>query len=204
MAEIIAHTHVGNLGQTVTAFTLVGRGTEASGAWSLAEAYVDASRLVPARHVQAIHEPQGALRLEVEPFRYLASEWKVVCEPSPDLSFQREDVTRVITRTADAFAAGSHRGIAYRLYTPQTTAPRPLLLFLHGGGEGGSDNWLQLVGAFGPTAWVERYPQLMVLAPQDPTAWAAVRQVVQGQGTTARRLARLVRGDTGRRGRGDR
>jgi predicted peptidase len=63
-----------------------------------------------------------------------------------------------------------------------TRRPVPLMLFLHGGGEGGDDNWLQLVGTLGATAWAERYPDIMVLAPQNPGRWEDVQAAMRNAG----------------------
>lgn len=193
--QIVAETHVGNLGQTVTTFYLQIDITEVtdlraitSAGWALKDAYVDASRLVPAAGVTKVSYGDGALTLQVEPFRTLASDWSLACTAQPSLSFGKADVTRTLTRTADAFYPGTLDGVGYRLYTPETAGPHPLVLFLHGGGEGGTDNWLQLVGTLGAAAWVERYPDAMVLAPQNPVAWDAIRASIPAQGGAAPRL----------------
>ncbi len=156
--------------------------------WGLQNAFSDASRLVAVAGITVQGAEPHALRLQVEPFRYLASDWRVVCAADPSLSFGRADVTTVRTRTADAFSGCERAGVPCRLHTPDTPGPRPLLLFLHGGGEGGTDNWLQLVGTLGACAWAERYPDLMVLAPQNPVSWEAIRATVQSLGTNAPRL----------------
>ncbi len=64
--------------------------------------------------------------------------------------------------------------IPYRLYTPSNLEPGkkyPLVLFLHGGGEQGFDNQVQLLAYQGGTVWVEQHiehqePACFVLAPQ--------------------------------------
>jgi poly(3-hydroxybutyrate) depolymerase len=54
------------------------------------------------------------------------------------------------------------------LYAPQANSPRPLILFLHGGGECGTDNLLQLTGTIGAIKLAERFPDMFILAPQAP------------------------------------
>ncbi|MHB1319028.1 MAG: carboxylesterase family protein [Anaerolineae bacterium] len=193
--QIVAETHVGNLGQTVTTFYLqmdfaevTDVRTITSAGWSLAEAYTDVSRLVPATGISKVSYGEGALTLQVDPFRYLASDWSVTCKSQPSLSFGKAGVTRTLTRTADAFLPGTRNGVAYRLYTPEGPGPHPLVLFLHGGGEGGTDNWLQLVGTLGAAAWTERYPDAMVLAPQNPVPWDVIRASIPAQAGAAPRL----------------
>jgi predicted peptidase len=191
--QIVAETHVGNLGQTVTTFyvqlamsDVADLRTITPAGWSLADAYVDATRLVPATDITRVAYGDGALTLQFEPFRYLASDWSLTCKAQPSLSFGRSDVTRAVTRTADDFLPGTREGVPYRLFTPSTPGPHPLVLFLHGGGEGGTDNWLQLVGTLGAAAWAERYPDAMVLAPQNPVAWDAIRASMPQAGTAPR------------------
>ena len=54
------------------------------------------------------------------------------------------------------------------MYSPKAGAPRPLILFLHGGGESGSDNFMQMVGTVGAIRLAELYPEMYVMAPQAP------------------------------------
>ena len=133
--------------------------------WTVQGAFSDVSRLVPVHGVAAQHVDVHGVPLAVEPFRFLASDWRLLCAADPSLSFGRDDVRVVHPRTANGFDAGEHEGVPCRLRTPDTAGARPLLLFLHGGGEGGSDNWLQPTGTLRACAWAERYPELIVLAP---------------------------------------
>ena len=41
----------------------------------------------------------------------------------------------------DAFTAEQEGSVLYRLYRPEASVPRPLILFLHGVGESGNDNF---------------------------------------------------------------
>lgn len=69
---------------------------------------------------------------------------------------------------ADKFQAFETNGLRYRLYTPETGGSRPLILFLHGGGESGFDNLAQIQNCFGAAKLAESYPDCYVLAPQAP------------------------------------
>ena len=57
----------------------------------------------------------------------------------------------------------------YRLYTPKASGPRPMILFLHGGGNGGyegeRDNNKHIVTDYGPINFAENYPDIFVMAP---------------------------------------
>ncbi|WP_336922232.1 prolyl oligopeptidase family serine peptidase [Aquipuribacter sp. SD81] len=80
----------------------------------------------------------------------------------------------------DAFTAGEANGLAYRLFTPRQGGERPLVLWLHGGGEGGwdgsYDNDLVLQANRGALGFATPEAQAIfggayVLAPQAPTRW---------------------------------
>ncbi len=91
------------------------------------------------------------------------------------LSVEREDIQPV----ADAFLkftlSDPSTGLVmpYRLFAPQNLDPSkkyPLVMFLHGGGENGTDNEKQLHGTEGATIWAKPAEQAVrpafVLAPQ--------------------------------------
>ena len=73
------------------------------------------------------------------------------------------------TRTADdKFQRLEEGNVMYRLYMPEANSPRPLILFLHGGGNGGfegeRDNNRHIMADFGPVNFAENYPDLCVMA----------------------------------------
>jgi predicted peptidase len=102
-------------------------------------------------------------------------------------------------QTVDDFEARSYTDgtftIPYRLFVPADYDPEqsyPLVLFLHGAGERGTDNRLQLTGQTAPLVFVRpenqaQWPCFM-LAPQCPPGgnWA---NLVQEQPATPMRLA---------------
>jgi predicted peptidase len=76
---------------------------------------------------------------------------------------------------------GSFRGMPYRLHRPWLKADEraPLILFLHGAGERGSDNEAQIgYGFFRSAAGIFGETRYFVLAPQAPAddAWTSVRK----------------------------
>lgn len=72
--------------------------------------------------------------------------------------------------------------IPYRLFVPEGTTDRkyPLVVFLHGAGERGTDNYLQLAGNRGAIVWAQPRYQVthpcFVLAPQCPpnSSWSTL------------------------------
>jgi predicted peptidase len=91
------------------------------------------------------------------------------------VTVRRDDIKPV----ADAFLKFTYKDavtgavMPYRLFVPANYDPGkryPLVMFLHGGGEGGSDNEKQLSGSEGATIWAKPAEQAkrpaFVLAPQ--------------------------------------
>lgn len=79
------------------------------------------------------------------------------------------DVKTIHTEWVDLFEAHESGEVMYRLYSPAgVQGKRPLILFLHGGGESGFDNIRQLTGCFGPAYLAETYRDCYVMAPQAP------------------------------------
>lgn len=93
------------------------------------------------------------------------------------VTINREDIKPVV----DSFKKMTYHDPAtgvtmgYRLFVPEgydSTRSYPLVLFLHGAGESGSDNEIQLTASQGATVWAKpreqaRHP-CFVLAPQNP------------------------------------
>lgn len=120
-----------------------------------------------ASKVYEVREIPGGIRLEVEPVSFFGFCLKGV-GAAEAIEFSREDVTETKTEWADLFDAIIENDVHYRLYTPVASGQRPLVLFLHGGGECGIDNWMQMVGTLGAARIAEDYPDAYVMAPQAP------------------------------------
>jgi predicted peptidase len=98
------------------------------------------------------------------------------------VTIKREDIRPVVDSFKKLTYRDSATGVTmgYRLFVPEgydSTKSYPLVLFLHGAGESGSDNELQLTSSQGATVWAkpreqERHP-CFVLAPQNPKDPAA-------------------------------
>lgn len=84
-----------------------------------------------------------------------------------DISVKKNNVELQVAG-AEKFAASEENHVLYRLYSPESDAPRPLILFLHGGGECGTDNLTQLTGTIGAIHLANLYPEMYVMAPQAP------------------------------------
>ena len=170
MDNMTVYTRVGNQGQEIYAFTFACSRSVAKEDISITGNLLDTSidcflAMQTGRLAEGIREvrwAEGILRVEVAPFSFQAHyTLKIGSE-----TFTAADSVETRTLWADDFVPLERDGILYRLYQPSGEGPRPLILFLHGGGEGGRDNWKQLVGCFGPTFLAEQYPDCYVMAPQ--------------------------------------
>ena len=115
--------------------------------------------------VTEISAGDGMLKISVVPFNTRAG-FSLV---AGDLEADRSEFT-IHTRTADdKFERREEGRVMYRLYTPEAQGPRPLILFLHGGGNGGyegeRDNNKHIVTDYGPVNFAENYPDVYVMAP---------------------------------------
>ena len=108
----------------------------------------------------------GGIRVYPEKFSYSCP---FVIEGKADgLRFSKDQVNQTEVEGLDRFEALEKEGVIYRLYRPREAGARPLILFLHGGGESGSDNLMQMVGTVGAIRLAELYPDMYVMAPQAP------------------------------------
>jgi len=98
-----------------------------------------------------------------------------------DLCVTRKEFT-VHTRTMDEkFARMEEGNVLYRLYTPRACGKRPMILFLHGGGNGGyegeRDNEKHIATDYGPVNFAENYPDIYVMAPMAVEARRDMRSI---------------------------
>ncbi|ROP26926.1 prolyl oligopeptidase family serine peptidase [Pseudokineococcus lusitanus] len=97
-----------------------------------------------------------------------------------DFTFSALEQGELVDPEVDAFTDGEANGLAYRLFSPPRRGERPLVIWLHGGGEGGwegsYDNDLALQANRGAVGFVTPEAQQVfkgayVLAPQAPDFW---------------------------------
>ena len=154
--EVTVRTHVGNRGWALDAIEV----TEASDVVHPWRASIDgrpATLSSDAGGTVSVH-PDSPTSFPVD-FRIERADNRALITDAADA---------ITTKWADAFIAMNSGPVRYRLYSPSAGTPRPLILFLHGGGEAGTDNWAQMVGTFGAAHLAEERPDFFVLAPQAP------------------------------------
>lgn len=168
--ELTALTRVGNHGHEVYAFELKWAGGDVKAADFKVVSADDGKsgqfglNAAANPEVESVSVENGILRIDVTP--YLCNGKFKVVGPGIELSVQ--DASETKTEWVDKFEAKTKDEVLYRLYSPEHDMPRPLVLYLHGGGESGFDNKAQMTGTVGPALIAERYPDVYVMAPQAP------------------------------------
>lgn len=116
--------------------------------------------------ITGVSVTDGVLHIDVDPFLYESD--FVLSGKGLNITKETADDTKIAV--VDDFAKCEKHGVLYRLYSPNAEGTRPLVLFLHGGGEQGFDNEKQLLGTVGAAKLAEKYPDVYVMAPQAPSA----------------------------------
>ncbi len=130
--------------------------------------FCNLSTVTPSAGVTAVEAGGGILHLTVDPFLYRA-DFAVECvSPALPVKVTKDGADQVELFHEELFRPLEENGVRYRLYEPDCQGPRPLILFLHGGGGSGEDNLLQLTDTLGAIKLAERLPDMYVLAPQAP------------------------------------
>ena len=114
--------------------------------------------------INSLSFKDGQAKIETEDFDY-RSRWTLSIDGA---LYTRKDMTEESCEGVDAFDIKKDGNVIYRLYTPKVQGPRPLILFLHGGGNGGDDLITHIAADYGCTQFPQKYPDFYVMAPQAP------------------------------------
>ena len=164
--QVTVYAKVENIGWVPQYFDLVGGPENASPAnFTLT---VDQRGQKSEKSITAVEPIPGGIRVVPEEFSYNQEFTLTGSGAAEGISLTKKDVSNVEVEGMDKFAPLEENGTHYRLYSPKAGGPRPLILFLHGGGESGSDNFMQMVGTVGAIRLAELYPEMYVMAPQAP------------------------------------
>lgn len=141
------------------------------------DCYCDLGAAKPIPGVETVEVDGNTLVLTMEPFLYRI-DFAVECV-SPDLAVRitKDNVDNVELHHEEMFRAVVENGVRYRLYEPECHGPRPLVLFLHGGGGCGEDNILQLTDTIGAIKLAERLTDMYVMAPQAPSGGMTIDEM---------------------------
>ncbi len=172
--DIKAYTMVGYFGQQIYDIEIVTEKKPDLGKEDviIKGAYLDVSGKIPLNKVSDIKTKRLSKGyktvLSFEPFSY-RYDFEIDIKASDDtVHINKGDINKVVVRDIDTFEEVEKNGVLYRLYRPDAKKKRPLILFLHGGGECGRDNISQMTGTLGALKLAERYSDMYVMAPQAP------------------------------------
>ena len=177
--KITAHTFMHDFGQMMETITV-----EMDGAvpavtpedFSCTGCFGNIGGSVPCKGVTAVETRDNVLTVTVDPFLYRCN-FSVSCEKL-GLQVTGNTVDQVCLFHEELFRPCVENGVVYRIYEPNAHGPRPLILFLHGGGACGTDNMQQLTDTLGPIKLAERLPDMYVMAPQAPAGNITMEEMV--------------------------
>ena len=178
--KIKLYTEMRDYGQMINriTFEVPGGAPElAPGDFLLSNCCDDLSAKHPIGGISAVETAGDTVTLTTDWFLYrLAFEIKGR-GAAEGIVINKTSVGEVEVLHADWFSRHAEDGVNYRLYAPKRECgPRPLVLFLHGGGGSGEDNELQLTDTLGAIKLAERCPDMYVMAPQAPTGGLTLQQ----------------------------
>lgn len=171
-SEIIANSTVENFGETVHSFDItvsedIDLKTIKAEDFIIENAIIDQGGTKGKIRVKEVSINGNTITIEVDDFLlFKSSELKIICTSNEELSFQYNDITKIISPVADKFEGKEYNGLNYKLFSPKETEALPLVVWMHGRG----DNGLQLRSAKNATMFAEDQNQeknpSYVLAPQ--------------------------------------
>ncbi|WP_145332454.1 S-layer homology domain-containing protein [Paenibacillus xylanexedens] len=189
VTQIQANTYVGDPGEMVESFDITVTDVEKyknlkASDFEITGNYDGYPLNAAGEIVQDNYEDDGitlsmkdhTIHMTVKPFKYpggLKSEFSVTSKTYPELSFDKKSVTQVKTRTVDEFekaqfTASNGVTLAYNLKRSPSKEAKPLMVWLHGGGEVGTDGRNHLTANRGAVVWTESGYDTSVLAVQYP------------------------------------
>ena len=130
--------------------------------------HIDLSGKILSRGVNTVSVDNGVIVIDVYPFLYRSDFMLKLIYAHEEYLFSKPAITNIDVEGANNFKTCEENGVNFRLYEPDSLQPRPLVLFLHGGGECGQDNISQLTGTMGAISLARRWSDMYILAPQAP------------------------------------
>ena len=170
MKKIIAYVHIGDYGQAVDNIKFITDNEKIMSHVSvdIEEHFCDLSGKALSKGVLSVEQTEGGVVAAFDPFLY-RYDFRITGKiGGEDIEVTKDNIDEVVVKDLDTFTARKENGVIYRLYEPEAAAARPLVLFLHGGGECGEDNVLQMTGTLGALRLAEKWPDMYIMAPQAP------------------------------------
>ncbi len=165
IGKITANTTIGDFGQMLESVRIE-RMTQKINREEilLKDCYVDCCSSISCKGVLSVEINDGDTLISFDPFLF-DEEFSI---EAAGITISKRTIDKINIKNEPLFGKYKENDVLYRMYEPTAHSPRPLILFLHGGGECGTDNLLQLTGTLGAIKLAERYPDMFILAPQAP------------------------------------
>lgn len=170
MNKIVANTHIGDYGQAVDSIKFLSDNEINVSEVSLVIEghYCDLSGKALSKGIVSVDKVEDGIEVVVDPFLY-RYDFKITGKlGKEEITVTKKEISELVVKNLDTFTAKNENGVIYRIYEPEAITARPLVLFLHGGGECGEDNILQMTGTLGALRLAEKWPEMYVMAPQAP------------------------------------
>ena len=179
--KITLHTRMQDFGQMVDGITIeldqIAPALQPED-FRCTDCFYDIGASKPISGVKSVKAEGNALHLETDSFLYRTN-FAVECvSPRLPVKIDKGSADKVELFHEKMFRPIMENGVRYRLYEPERTGPRPLILFLHGGGGSGEDNLLQLTDTVGAIKLAERLPDMYIMAPQAPAGGDPYKVIV--------------------------
>ncbi len=163
--KITAYTFIGDFGQRLESLRIEHMTQKINREdITLKNCYVDCCQSIPGKGVLSVEVSDDDTLVTFDPFLY-GEDFSI---EAAGITIKKSTIDKVVIKNEDLFGNFKENDVVYRMYEPTAHSPRPLILFLHGGGECGTDNLLQLTGTLGAIKLAERFPDMFILAPQAP------------------------------------
>ncbi len=114
--------------------------------------------------VKSVEEKDGSLLITPEEFNYRGN-WTLTVGSD---QYTRKEMDEESVEGMEVFEPRKEGNVLYRIYTPKANGPRPMILFLHGGGNGGTDNITHIAADYGCSQFAQKYPDFYIMAPMAP------------------------------------
>ena len=170
MKKIVAYVHIGDYGQAVDNIKFITDNEiiMSDVSVNIERHFCDLSGKALSKGVLSAEQIEGGVEVAFDPFLY-RYDFRITGKiGGEDIEVTKDNIDEVVVKDLDTFTARKENGVIYRIYEPEAASARPLVLFLHGGGECGEDNVLQMTGTLGALRLAEKWPDMYIMAPQAP------------------------------------
>ena len=178
MKKVIAYTHIGDYGQAVDSIKLVldNEVKVSEVALTIEGHFHDLSGKALSKGILSVEQVEEGVLVVVDPFIY-RYDFKITGMIGQEkVTITKEEINELVVKNLDTFTAKQENDVIYRIYEPEAITARPLVLFLHGGGECGEDNVLQMTGTIGTLRLAEKWPEMYIMAPQAPAGSLTMKE----------------------------